>query len=69
MKNIFICNPDPKGGYVATNHAKYSVEKISPDRIHIPKGREGEVPLYNSLEDFLDMMGLDLLINHKFPKE
>jgi hypothetical protein len=68
MQNYYTAREDKSGDYVTSNHTRYSVSEINPARVHIPAGREGDMVLLDSIEEFLTSMGLVHLDNHTFPE-
>tara|TARA_R110000764_G_scaffold44933_2_gene101124 strand:- start:4676 stop:5086 length:411 start_codon:yes stop_codon:yes gene_type:complete len=68
MQNYYTAREDKSGDYVTSNHTRYSVSEINPARVHIPAGREGDMVLLDSIEEFLTSMGLVHLDDHTFPE-
>jgi len=68
MQKYYVAKESPDGEYVTTNHVRYSVTDIDPARVHIPVGRENDIPLYDTLEDFLSTQGLVHVDDHTFPE-
>ena len=68
MQNYYTAREDKSGDYVTSNHTRYSVSEINPARVHIPAGREGDMVLLDSIEEFLTSMGLVHLDEHTFPE-
>ena len=67
MQKYYAAKESPNGEYVTTNHIRHSVESVDPARAHIPAGRENDMTLYDTLEDFLSTEGLERADDHTFP--
>lgn len=67
MQKYYATKESPNGEYVTTNHVRHSVESVDPVRVHIPAGRENDMTLYDTLEDFLSTEGLEHADDHTFP--
>lgn len=52
--NYYLPTEDEAGDYVSADGTRYSVQEVAPARVHIPVGREGELTLYDSLDEYLE---------------
>ena len=68
MPNYYNTIEDDNGNYVTSNHVRYSVVTTDPALVHIPAGRETEMVVYNSVEEFLSVSGLEHVDDHAFPE-
>lgn len=68
MQKYYTAAENPEGAYVTSNHVRYSVSAIDTSKIHIPVGRENDLPLYKSKSKFLTAMGLESVEDHVFPE-
>jgi hypothetical protein len=68
MQKYYNSKEDKDGDFVTVNHTRYTVTEIDPARVHIPIGREADMELYNSQDEFLEAMGLSPVEGHVFPE-
>lgn len=68
MPKYYNSKEDKDGDFVTVNHTRYTVTEIDPARVHIPKGREGDMAFYDSQAEFLEAMGLSSVEGHVFPE-
>jgi len=66
MQKYYSAIKDDEGDYVTSNDVRYTVKAIDPASVHIPAGREGDMVLLDTLDEFLASMGLEHVDDHTF---
>tara|TARA_B110000908_G_C10230619_1_gene440367 strand:+ start:413 stop:859 length:447 start_codon:yes stop_codon:yes gene_type:complete len=66
MQKYYSAIKDNEGDYVTSNDERYTVKAIDPARVHIPAGREGDIVLLDTQDEFLASMGLEHVDDHVF---
>ena len=66
MQKYYSAIKDNDGDYVTSNDVRYTVKAIDPARVHIPAGREGDMVLLDTQDEFLTSMGLEHVDDHTF---
>jgi hypothetical protein len=65
MQKYYLHTEAENGAYKDSNNVRYNLQEIAPENIHIPKSRQGEFTLYETLEDYLISAGLVLSGEHE----
>jgi hypothetical protein len=65
MQKYYLHTEAKNGAYRDSNNVRYNLQEIAPENIHIPKSRQGEFALYETLEDYLISAGLVLSGEHE----